>query len=411
MSIQRFRRCATSAAILTAAASLVGISTVSASPTQSLTIVLTGQSMIRSDLRKTAPEAVRRIRPLLTGDVVVTNLEGTIAEPGQSTRQGRGFLIPPQALDALRALGFNLLALSSNHAFDLGATGIKNALAETTQRGLAHAGIGRNMSEAAAPAYVHVSNMTIALVASASGLIAPGAAATERPGVDELRVNAGSRTNEATADLPGPSANAPDPQDAERILRNIRIAKRHADVVIVYQHNHVFGNLSFSTLFSEEMPERLAPNQWLRNWTHEEVLAGADVVFMHGAPLLHGVEIFHGRPIFYDLGNFIYNLPPTLTYIDEPIAWESVIARLQFRGRTLQSIELVPITLNPIGDGTPNVHDPYADNEFLHTRGLPSPATGAKATHILERFIALSSPFGTSVQIAGDTARVVLKGH
>ena len=42
------------------------------------------------------------------------------------------------------------------------------------------------------------------------------------------------------------------------------------------------------------------------------------------------MEIYHGRPIFYDLGNFIYNVPPTLTYIDEPMAWESVVATVQF---------------------------------------------------------------------------------
>jgi len=27
----------------------------------------------------------------------------------------------------------------------------------------------------------------------------------------------------------------------------------------------------------------------------------------------HGIELYRGRPIFYDLGNFIYNVPPTLT--------------------------------------------------------------------------------------------------
>ncbi len=80
------------------------------------------------------------------------------------------------------------------------------------------------------------------------------------------------------------------------------------------------------------MPERLAPNAWLMKWTHAEIDAGADIVVMHGAPLLHGVEIYHGRPIFYDLGNFIYNVPPTLTYIDEPMAWESVVASVQFEG-------------------------------------------------------------------------------
>src|SRR6185437_1867462 len=237
--------------------------------------------------------------------------------------------------------------------------------------------------------YLHAGNMTIALVACASGLIAPGASATaERPGVNELRVDAGAQLNEATADLPGAPTNAPDGQDVAQILNSIRIARQHADLVIVYEHNHVFGEKAFSTLFNEGLPERLAPNEWLRKWTHREVAAGADIVVMHGAPLLHGVEIFKGRPIFYDLGNFIYNLPPTPVYIDEPISWESVVARVQFRGRTLQSITLLPITLNAIGTGQPDAHNPYANNEFLDTRGLPSGAADQKATYILERLAA-----------------------
>src|SRR6185295_11679447 len=58
-----------------------------------LTITLTGQSMIRSDIRATAPDAVPKIRSLLHGDVVFTNFEGAIAAAGQSvTGGGRGFL-------------------------------------------------------------------------------------------------------------------------------------------------------------------------------------------------------------------------------------------------------------------------------------------------------------------------------
>ena len=92
-----------------------------------LTMTLTGQSMIRSDLRTTAPDAVPRIRSLLSSDVVFTNFEGAIAEPGQSvTGGGRGFLAPAEALDALGALGFNLLSLANNHAFDLKEIGIDN---------------------------------------------------------------------------------------------------------------------------------------------------------------------------------------------------------------------------------------------------------------------------------------------
>src|SRR5271166_3056918 len=91
-----------------------------------MTITLTGQAMIRSDLRATAPAAMPRIRSLLKGDVIFTNLEGAVAEPGQSVHEGRGFLTPPEALDALKTFGFNLLSLAGNHAFDLNVTGVQN---------------------------------------------------------------------------------------------------------------------------------------------------------------------------------------------------------------------------------------------------------------------------------------------
>ena len=398
--------------LVVAAAAFVLLGGTAAVAQQPLTVVLTGQSMIRSDLRASVPAEVPRIRALLQGDVVFTHLEAAIAENGQSVQQGRGFLSPPESLDALQALGFNLLSLSGNHAFDLGATGIRNTLQELNRRGIVHAGTGANLADAVAPAYLHVANMTVALIGSASGLITPGANATaERPGVNELRVNAGGRPNEATADLPGAAANAPDPEDAARILSSIRTARQHADLVIVYQHNHVFGDKAFATLFNEGMPERLAPDPWLVKWTHAEVAAGADIVVMHGAPLLHGVEIFQGRPIFYDLGNFIYNLPATLTYIDEPIAWESVVARVEFRGRTLQGITLLPIALNSIGEGEPAAHDPYANNQFLQTRGLPSAASGAKAGYIIGRLARMSEPFGTRIELHGEVGRILLRPH
>ena len=387
-----------------------------------ITITLTGQSMIRSDIRTTAPAAVPAIKGLLKGDVIFTNLESAVAEQGETIQEGRGFLTPPAALDALTTLGFNLLALSGNHAFDLRATGIRNTLREADSRKIVHAGTGNNVAEAVAPGYLHTRKGTIALIASASGLIAPGASATaERPGVNELRVEAGQHENEATEDLPGAPANTPNPEDSRRILQSIRDARQRADLVVVYQHNHVFGNHSFSTIFTEGMPERLAPNEWLQKWTHDEIDAGADIVVMHGAPLLHGVEIYHGRPIFYDLGNFIYNVPPTLTYIDEPMAWESVVASVQFEGRSqgqsqsqyqrqsLKSISLRPVVLNNIGEGQPDVHSEYTTNQFLHTRGLPSSATGARAGYILQRLADASKPFGTTIEVKGEIAEVTLK--
>jgi poly-gamma-glutamate capsule biosynthesis protein CapA/YwtB (metallophosphatase superfamily) len=377
-----------------------------------ITITLAGQSMIRSDIRETSPAAVPVIQGFLKGDVIFTNLEAAIAEKGETTHEGRGFLAPPEALDALQAFGFNLISLSGNHAFDLKVTGVQNTLRETASRKIVRAGVGNNVAEATAPGYLHTPKGTVALIASASGLIGPGASATpDRPGVNELRIEAGGKENEANEELPDGVANTPNPQDSQRILQSIRDARQHADIVVVYQHNHVFSNHSFATVFTEGLPERLAPSEWLVKWTHAEIDAGADIVVMHGAPLLHGVEIYHGRPIFYDLGNFIYNLVPTLTYIDEPMNWESAVASVQFEGKNLKSISLRPLALNNIGEGQPDMHNEYANNQFIQTRGLPTPVVGKRAGFILQRIADASKPFGTVMEIKGDTAEIKLKAQ
>jgi poly-gamma-glutamate synthesis protein (capsule biosynthesis protein) len=360
-----------------------------------LSITLAGQSMIRSDIRAHAPSAVPIIASLLKGDVVFTGFEATVLDEskGQSRMDGR-FLSPPEALEALKTFGFNLLALSNNHAFDLKVPGIQNTLEQVNRLNLAHAGTGNTIDEAAAPGYLKTPKGTVALVAMASGLVAAGGSATAtRPGVNELRVE----------------ANKPNEEDAQRILQSIREARKRADLVIVYQHNHVFDK-PFGTIMREELPERLGPPDWLKRWTHAEVDAGADIIVMHGAPLLHGVEIYRGRPIFYDLGNFFFQVPPTMISLDEPICWESVVAYVEFEGRNLRSIQFRPIAQNKIGQGQADTQDPHANNLFLQTRGLPTPAKDEQARYILERLADLSRPFGTTIVVKGDTAEIQLEG-
>ena len=206
-----------------------------------ISIVLTGQTMMRSDLMATAPAAVTTIASLLKGDVIFTNAEGTIAEAGQPNettpeqgRAGSGFLAPPQAYDALKAMGFNLVSLANNHAWNLRAVGIQNAIRTADRVGLAHAGTGNTAEVAVAPGYLKTPKGTVALVAMASGEVAPGGSATaDRPGVNELRVTPSSTPNLC-------DACSPLPEDALRILASIRTARQHADLVIAYQHNHIF---------------------------------------------------------------------------------------------------------------------------------------------------------------------------
>lgn len=386
--------------LLIAAACFVSVLTIGGpawpqSPT--LDITLTGQSMIRSDIRVHSPSVVSAMAPLLTGDVVFTNFEAAVGELNVDELPLTGKLLspaPPAALEALKSMGFNLVSLSNNHAGDLKIPGIQDTLREANRLNLAHAGTGNTLEEAEAPAYLRTPNGTVALVAIASGMIPPdGSATASRSGVNQLHVDAG---------------NIPNEQDAQRILQTIRDASKRADLVIAYQHNHVYDK-PFHTLLEEELPERLVPPGWIKKWAREEVDAGADIVVMHGAPLVQGVEIYHNRPIFYDLGNFIFQLPPTQTVADEPIIWESVIAYVKFQGKNLQSIEFRPIVLNKLGQGQADTREEYAVNLFLETRGLPSPATGDKARFILERLADSSKPFGTIIEVKGDTAEINLK--
>ena len=364
-----------------------------------LTVTLTGQSMIRSDVRDTAPAAVPVISALITGsDVVFTNFEGTIAEPGQpnanTPAQGPRFLAPPATLDALKTLGFNLIDTSNNHSSDLMVPGFLNTLKEADRVGLVHAGTGKTLAEATAPAYLRTEHGTVALVAMASGAVHAGAMATAtQPGVNQLRLS---------------DTNVPNPEDTKRILASIHEASKKADLVIVYQHNHAFDK-PFGEMYTEGLPDRMRPPAWIIKWCHQEVDAGADLIVMHGAPNLHGIEIYKGKPIFYDLGNFIFNAPLTMWTLQEPMNWESVVPRLTYSGRKVTRIELKPIVMNFIGEGEPEAHDPYKNNQFMDTRGLPAPAKGQQAKDILERVQELSKPFGTVVELNGETAEVKLK--
>ena len=379
---------------------------------KSITITLTGQSMIRSDIRATSPDAVPTIKSLFKGDVKFTNFEAAVAEKGESTKKG-GFFTPPEAMDALMAFGVNLISTSNNHSFDMGPAGLQNTLKEATARKLVHAGTGNTMAEASAPAYLKTPNGTVALIAQASGMQKAAARATANgPGVNEMRVfTTDGKPNEATTELPDGSINVAAKEDSARILNSIREAKAHADLVIVYEHNHVLANRPFMETYANGLPERLHPDKWLIDWTHKEIDAGADIIVMHGAPVLHGVQIYHGKPIFYDLGNFIYNLPPTLTTLDEPINWVSAVAYVQFKGKKLQSVTLQPIVLNNVGKGQPDIHDAEDDNQFTATRGLPSAAKGMQATDILKRIADISKPFGTKIAINADgTGTIPLGG-
>lgn len=363
--------------------------------TDQFSLTLTGQAMIRGDVRVHAPEAAAEISRLIDAEFAFSNYEAAVYDPtkGESTRSGR-FASPPESVDALAELGFNLMSLANNHSFDCAAAGIVNTLDAAQRTGIAYAGTGRDPIEAGRPAVLRKRQSSVALIALASGLVLDGRVTSSQPGVNELRVD----------------GQVPNAEDATRILASVREAAAEADLVVVSHHNHHFPGVErpedFKQLLLSELPARLAPPAWLQTWAHELVDAGADVVAMHGPPFLHGLEIYNGTPIFYSLGNFIFQVPPESIHLEEPIMWESVVARLNYHNGELGSIRIQPIGMNKVGVGLPNPHDQFDVNQYHLTRGLPRAVEGAQARFLLERFARFSEPYGTHVEIDGDFAEV-----
>jgi hypothetical protein len=88
--------------------------------------------------------------------------------------------------------------------------------------------------------------------------------------------------------------------------------------------------------------------------------------------------------------------------------WESVVAHAEFQGKDLVGLRLVPIAMNKVGVGLPNPHDEFDVNQYHRTRGLPAPALGAQARHLLQRFARVSATYGTLIRMEGDEAVVEL---
>jgi poly-gamma-glutamate capsule biosynthesis protein CapA/YwtB (metallophosphatase superfamily) len=338
-----------------------------ASSTLRLTVM--GQALIQHDLRRDPwPDFAALATLFARADLAFTDLETAIrnVKAGAPTRDGV-FLhtADPAVLDCLKDWHIGLVATANNHAFDLGSGGILGALDELDTRDIAHAGSGADLAAAAAPAFCHTANGTLALAAAASGAIREGGGATPtRAGVNEVRIAAGT----------------PNADDTARFLAAIGDAAAKADIVIAYHHNHVLTDEGRQT------------PPWQIDFAHRCVDAGAAIFVSHGAPWLQGIEFYRGRPIFYDLGSLVFQTATEPGAYDDT-AWQSVIAECRFAGGKFVDMALTAVRLNERGvDGD------------LATRGRPSLAHGADAAAILDRLAALSAPFKTAVERSGDTA-------
>ncbi len=283
------------------------------------------------------------------GDARFFNLETTLNDEGEawaSQFSGGTYLrTTPEVLDDIKSFGFNMTSFNNNHAMDFSYIGLERTLSALKNSGLVHSGVGMNLAEASAPKYLQTKNGCVALI-SVNTSFEPSMMAGEqsprvpgRPGINGLRIEGhleltkkefefiktiASDTNinaekeitrkegyfpelaEGEAELGDLKISAGsscrfvmnvNKTDISRVERAIYEAQLQADYIIISVHSHQLSG-----------DKKETPADFLKEFSHRCIDAGAHAIIGHGPHLLRPIEIYKDCPIFYSLGDFILQL-------------------------------------------------------------------------------------------------------
>jgi capsule synthesis protein PGA_cap len=148
---------------------------------------------------------------LRAADVTVGNLETSISTRGAAAVKQYTFRGPPQALPAMaHVAGIDVLTLANNHTGDFGRDALLDTIRYVRAAGIKTIGAGANATLAMRPALVDAGGVRIAFLGFSD--------------INPLGFSATSTT--------AGTARA----DPEAIIRAVRAARRHADVVVCFMH-------------------------------------------------------------------------------------------------------------------------------------------------------------------------------
>ena len=399
---------------------------------------------------------LRRVVGLLRGaDVSIGNLETTVVDvrtaKGSPRTDGDWPLAAGPAVAAdLISLGFRAMGRANNHSMDWGAEGLRETARHLDDAGIVHAGADEHLALARAPRYVETPGGRVALVSAVTrsvwdqaGALDPFGAAPGRPGVSALRLKRVitlptpafealrelDRTmqpwTDSTTDtleifesrvIEGDEVSVvyePNPDDLAEILRSLRLAAAHADLVVLSVHAH------------EEGADRDTPPEALRAFARAAIEAGADLFVGHGVHRLWPIEMHEDRPILYGLGNFVWSdltepLPralyehardlPTGGLSDPWTATDAEVTAAMNEGFLRDEFFQSVVAEVIVRDGAPELSLHPIDlrrDPRLTRRGIPQPADPQLAEAILGRLAEISAPFGTKLEATDGVTRVI----
>ena len=234
--------------------------------------------MIAPQLEADAAGLLDAVAPILRqADLAVVNLETAITHRGTAEPKEYNFRAPPAGLTALRSAGVDVASLANNHGMDFGLVGLQDTLEAARRKQLPLIGAGVKAATAYAPMATTIKGRRIAVLAATqvmdSALLDRWPALRARPGLASAKW-----------------------EHEQRLLAEVRVARRHADIVVVYLHWGVEREVC-PTVVQQDLATRL-------------VRAGADVIVGTHAHRLQGAGMLGKSLVAYGLGNFVFYTGP-----------------------------------------------------------------------------------------------------
>jgi len=342
---------------------------------------------------------------------------------------------------------------------DYSYDGLIKTLNAVNEYGFPSAGTGKNLGEAAAPAYLDTLNGRVALISVVS-TFDPSAMAGEqsrriigRPGVNGLRYeekyfitkeymeiikkiaeetaingrNDISRSEGYRPSLPEgcfylkdirfevgekmKRVTAVNETDMQRVEKAIYEAELQADYIIVSVHSHEVQGIKKET-----------PDDFVKEFAHRCIDKGAHAIIGHGPHLLRPIEIYKKRPIFYSLGDFVLhneNIPfaPEDFFASYGLTSDSTMHDL-FKKRSnnftrgLQTKREMFEAIIPYWEMEDGILKKLELLPIELGFGLPRSRSGwpkpAKDSEIIERLAEMSASYGTEIEFENGIGKVII---
>lgn len=185
----------------------------------------------------------------------------------------------------VKEMGFDVVSLANNHIWDLGEEGLKNTIRLLDENGIRHCGAGMNIEDASKPVVIEKDGISVAILAYCM---------YGNPWLGYV-------------ELAGPNKAGINPLEIEKVVSDLREAKKKYDRVIVMPHwgkEYTYNPLPECKVMAKQM-----------------VAAGADAVLGSHPHHIQPIINIKGKPVCFSMGNFLF--PDFYMYPPRPIWYPS----------------------------------------------------------------------------------------